>query len=106
VSLSRLADSQTFDPVFHIDAGATAFQRVANDQFLFFHDKSPEKKARPKPGQILEVEKFRYAGSDQTGITHSPGGIAFGRFAALFYPRIKLGENCAFWGRPSCSCCR
>lgn len=22
---------------------------------------------------MLEVEKFRYAGSDQTGITHSPG---------------------------------
>ena len=44
-------------------------------------------------GQSLEVEKFRYAGSDQTGITHSPGGTAFGRFAAL-YTHAKNFKAC------------
>jgi hypothetical protein len=39
-------------------------------------------------GQLLEVEKFRYAGSDQTGITHSPGVLPW-KIRRLVLPAHK-----------------
>ena len=44
-------------------------------------------------GQSLEVEKFRYAGSDQTGITNEPRGYCLWKIRRLVLPAHKT------WGK-------